>query len=172
VAVDRAGRALVLPDLTVPGHPNVFIIGDAAAVAIQRGGATVADGPGTPKYVPGLAAAANQMGIYAARAIVSRLKNETPRPFRYRNRGALAVIGRNRAVADFGNVRLTGRSAFLTWLLVHLLYLAGFRNRVSVALEWLYAYFTYRPGARLITGDGTAGEAASERRHEALRTSA
>lgn len=172
VPVDRAGRALVMPDLTIPGHPNVFIIGDAAAVAIQPAVAATAEYPGTPRYVPGLAAAANQMGAYAASAIAARLRDESPLPFRYRNRGALAVIGRNRAVADFGSVRVTGRFAFVTWLLVHLIYLAGFRNRVSVALEWLYAYFTYRPGARLITRDGASRDSAAQSRSEPLRNTA
>jgi NADH dehydrogenase len=142
IPVDRAGRALVSPDLSVPDHPNVFVIGDAAAVAMSEG-----------KYVPGLAAAANQMGEQAAKNIVRTIRGEQRDRFRYRDRGSLAVIGRGKAIADFGRFRLTGAVAFFTWLFVHLLYLAGFRNRVSVLLEWTYAYVTYRPGARLITRD-------------------
>jgi NADH dehydrogenase len=137
VESDRTGRAVVLPDLSVADHPHVFIVGDAAAV------------PG----VPGLAAAANQMGEHAARMIERTLKGQPREPFRYRDKGSLAVIGRSRAIADFGRVKFTGALAFYTWLFVHLLYLAGFRNRLSVLLEWGYAYFTYRPSARLITRD-------------------
>jgi NADH dehydrogenase len=137
VAIDRVGRAVVSSDLSIPDHPHVFVVGDAAAVA----------------NVPGLAAAANQMGEHAARMIERTRRGEPRQPFRYRDKGSLAVIGRGRAVADFGRVRLTGVLAFLTWLFVHLLYLAGFRNRLAVLLEWGYAYFTYRPSARLITED-------------------
>jgi NADH dehydrogenase len=135
VASDRAGRALVNPDLSVPDHPHVFVIGDAAAVP----------------DVPGLAAAANQMGEHAARMIARSMTGQPRQPFRYRDKGTMAVIGRGRAVADFGRIHVTGAIAFLTWLFVHLLYLAGFRNRLSVMLEWGYSYFTYRPSARLIT---------------------
>jgi len=135
VATDRAGRALVLPDLSIPDHPHVFVVGDAAAVP----------------DVPGLAAAANQMGEHAARMIVHALSGESRESFRYRDKGSMAVIGRGRAVADFGRVQFTGAFAFLTWLFVHLLYLAGFRNRLAVMLEWGYSYFTYGPSARLIT---------------------
>ena len=135
VATDRAGRALVLPDLSIPDHPHVFVVGDAAAVP----------------DVPGLAAAANQMGEHAARMIVHALSGESRESFRYRDKGSMAVIGRGRAVADFGRVQFTGPFAFLTWLFVHLLYLAGFRNRLAVMLEWGYSYFTYGPSARLIT---------------------
>jgi NADH dehydrogenase len=137
---DRAGRALVRPDLSVAGHQHVFVVGDAAAV------------PG----VPGLAAAANQMGEHAARMIARTLDGQPRLDFRYRDKGSLAVIGRGRAIADFGRVRFTGVIAFYTWLFIHLLYLAGFRNRLSVLLEWGYAYFTYRPSARLITSDDAA----------------
>lgn len=137
VATDRAGRAVVSPDLSIPEHPDVFVVGDAAAV---------------PR-VPGLAAAANQMGEHAARMIERAIAGEPREPFRYRDKGTMAVIGRGRAVVDLGRVRLTGALAFVTWLFVHLLYLAGFRNRLSVMLEWGYSYFTYRPSARLITED-------------------
>jgi len=137
IECDRAGRAVVAPDLSIASHPHVFVVGDAAAV------------PG----VPGLAAAANQMGEHAARMIAATVNGRSREPFRYRDKGSLAVIGRGRAIADFGRVRFTGLLAFYTWLFIHLLYLAGFRNRLSVLLEWGYAYFTYRPSARLITRD-------------------
>ena len=139
VPTDRAGRAVVVSDLSVPDHPNVFVAGDAAAVP----------------NVPGLAAAANQMGEHAARMIERTLTGQARTAFRYRDKGSLAVIGRGRAVADFGRIHFTGFFAFLTWLFVHLLYLAGFRNRLIVLLEWGYSYFTYRPSARLLTDHDT-----------------
>jgi len=135
VATDRAGRALVNPDLSIPGAPHVFVAGDAAAV----------DG------VPGVAAAANQMGAHAARMVLRTLAGKPREPFHYWNKGALAVIGRNRAVADLGRVRVGGLLGWWLWVGIHIAYLAGFRNRLSVMLEWAYAYFTFRPGARLIT---------------------
>jgi NADH:ubiquinone reductase (H+-translocating) len=168
IDVDKQGRALVSTDLSVPDRPEVFVIGDAAAVPLNPADAGPSTGPGEPpKYVPGLAAAANQMGEHAAATIVRTLEGqprgealELPRrPFRYRDRGALAIIGRNKAIADFGWLKLTGRTAFFTWIFVHLLYLAGFRNRLSVAFEWGYAYFTHRPGARLVTDSAIAREA-------------
>ena len=109
--------------------------------------------------MPGLAAAANQMGEHAAATIRRTLEGQPRRPFRYRDRGSMAIIGRNKAIADFGRFTLTGRAAFFTWVFVHLLYLAGFRNRLSVAIEWGYAYFTHRPGARLVTDTELAREA-------------
>ena len=102
-------------------------------------------------YVPGVAPAANQMGTHAARTILATLAGRPREPFRYWNKGALAVIGRNRAVADFGRFSLSGLIGWWFWVLVHIAYLAGFRNRLSVMLEWAYAYLTFRPGARLIT---------------------
>ena len=160
IDVDRAGRAIVNPDLSVANHPEVFVIGDAAAVAMRDDEVGPSkDGGSRPQYVPGLAAAANQMGEHAARMIARTLENQPRRPFTYRDRGSMAVIGRGRAIVDFGRVKLTGVVAFYTWLFVHLLYLAGgFRNRASVMLEWAYAYFTYRPGARLITGEDAKAE--------------
>lgn len=149
--VDRAGRALVTPDLSLPDHPEVFVVGDAAAA--REVDANVKASQTQPQYVPGLAAAANQMGDHAARMIAASLRRQARQPFVYHDRGSLAVIGRRRAIADFGRVRLTGTPAFFTWFFVHLMFLAGFRNRVSVLLEWIYAYVTYRPGARLITPD-------------------
>jgi len=140
VPVDRAGRVLVRPDLSIPGHPEVFVVGDLAATA-------GADGA----LVPGVAPAAMQAGRAAARNILKALRGEPPKPFRYRDKGNLATIGRHRAVADFGRFQVTGYAAWWLWLFVHILYLAGFRNRLSVLFEWGYAYLTYRRGARLIT---------------------
>ncbi len=141
VPVDRAGRATVERDLSVPGHPELFVVGDAAA-AMQ------ADG----RPVPGVAPAANQMGKHAAENIARLMRHDPTVPFVYRDKGNLATIGRHKAVADFGRARLTGAPAWFLWLFVHILYLAGFRNRVSVLLSWAYSYFTYERGVRLITG--------------------
>ena len=137
---DRAGRVLVEPDLSLPGHPEVFVAGDAAAV--RQG----------EQWVPAVAPAANQMGAHAARTILRTIRRQERRPFRYRDKGNLATIGRHRAIADFGRLRLSGRLAWWFWLFVHILYLAGFRNRLSVLVEWGYAYFTYQRGSRLILG--------------------
>jgi NADH dehydrogenase len=141
--MDRAGRALVEPDLSLPGAPHIFVIGDAAAVL---------DLP-RRTYVPGVAPAANQMGTHAARMIARTLNGQPRSPFHYRNKGELAVIGRGRAVADFGLFQVTGFIGWWLWLTIHIAYLAGFRNRLFVLLEWAYAYFTFRPGARLISED-------------------
>jgi NADH dehydrogenase len=138
--LDRAGRVLVEPDLSVPGRPEVFVAGDLAAVRQPDG-----------SWVPGVAPAAQQAGHAAAVNIRRALEGRPTRPFRYRNRGNLATIGRHRAVADFGRVRIAGYTAWFLWLFVHILYLAGFRNRLSVLVEWGYAYFTYQRGARLIS---------------------
>jgi NADH dehydrogenase len=163
--LDRAGRVLVEPDLSLPGAPHIFVVGDAAAVvdptppavAGTWSGRTHAAAPTpsvpTPHYVPGVAPAANQMGTHASRMILRTIQGEPRIPFHYWNKGALAVIGRNRAVADFGRIQLAGVLGWWTWVGIHILYLAGFRNRLSVMLEWAYAYLTFRPGARLITGD-------------------
>lgn len=154
VPTDRMGRAHVLPDLSIASHRNVFVVGDAASAVM----ASVVPGAGdhafnAQQYVPGLASAANQMGAHAARMILNAEENRIRTPFKYRDKGEMAVIGRGLAVASLGRVKLTGPLAFYAWLFVHLLYLAGFRNRLSVMLEWAYAYFTYRPGARLLTRD-------------------
>jgi NADH dehydrogenase FAD-containing subunit len=140
--VDRVGRALVEPDLTVPGHPNVFVIGDTASVA-------GADG----RPVPGVAPAAKQQGAYVARVIAARLNGATaPEPFRYRKFGSLATIGRRRAVVDFGWLRLHGLLAWMIWSTAHIYFLVGFRNRFIVGTTWLWSYLTFERGARLITG--------------------
>jgi NADH dehydrogenase len=137
--LDRSGRVLVNSDLSAPGHPEVYVVGDLAAV--QSGG----------KPVPGVAPAAMQQGKHAARNIVRSIQGQPPRPFHYWNRGNLATIGRGAAVADFGRLHLDGLFAWLAWLTVHLFFLIGFENRVLVLLQWAYAYLTYERGARLIT---------------------
>jgi NADH dehydrogenase len=142
--LDRAGRVLVAPDLSVPAHPEIFVVGDAAAVHMADG-----------RLVPGVAPAANQEGAHAAANIVRRMRGESTETFGYFNKGDLATVGRHRAVAQFGTVQLTGFVAWFAWLSVHILYLAGFRNRLSVLLQWAYAYLTFQRGARLITGRET-----------------
>ena len=130
------------PDLTVSGHPEIFVIGDTAL-------ATGRHGP-----LPGVAPVAKQEGIYVARVIGARLSGSpAPPPFRYHDYGNLATIGRREAVVDFGWLRLTGRIAWLVWGAAHIYFLIGFRNRLVVALDWLWSYLTYQRGARLITGD-------------------
>ena len=141
----NGGRVEVAADLSVPGHPQVFVIGDAALVA---------GADGAP--LPGLAAVAEQQGKYVARLIAARARGEAPPPpFRYQDKGMLATIGRHSAIADFGRVKLTGWVAWVLWGLVHIFLLIGFRNRVAVFLNWMWAWLTYGRGARLITGDTT-----------------
>jgi NADH dehydrogenase len=139
--IDRAGRVEVLPDLTLPGHPEVFVLGDLAAILQANG-----------KPVPGVAPAAIQMGQFAAASILGDLRGESRRAFRYRDKGSLATIGRSSAVAEVNGVKLSGPVAWLTWLFVHVLFLIGFRSRVQVLWEWFWAYVTFSRGARLITG--------------------
>jgi len=140
-AHDRIGRVNVGPDLTIPDHPEIFVIGDTAHVR---------DASGNP--LPGVAPVAKQEGAYVARVIRARLSGRPPPPpFHYRNYGNLATIGRTAAVADFGFLRLTGFIAWVVWCVVHIYFLIGFRNRVAVALDWLWAYVTFQRGARLIT---------------------
>lgn len=138
---DRAGRVLVEPDLTIPGHPEVFVVGDLAASKMKDG-----------KLVPGVAPAAIQMGKYAAHQIKRTLKGQPRQPFEYWDKGSLATIGRSHAVADFGRFHISGYFAWLSWLFIHLFFLIGFRNRLLVMAEWAYAYLTYNHSARLITG--------------------
>ena len=133
--LDRAGRVVVESDLSVPGRPNVFVIGDLATV------------PG----VPGVAPAAMQMGRYVARLIRSDLMGKARKPFEYSNKGSLATIGRARGVAHFGKVRFSGFLAWVAWLAVHIFYLIGFRNRVLVFISWAWSYISFRRGARIIT---------------------
>ena len=142
---DRAGRVTVGPDLTVPGHPEIFVIGDTAQ-AMGAGG----------KPLPGLAPVAKQQGAYVARVLRARLAGKAaPGPFRYRNFGTMATIGRRAAVADFGWIRFDGTIAWLLWGLVHVSFLIGFRNRLVVMLDWMWSYVTFQSGARLITGPGS-----------------
>jgi len=139
---DRAGRVKVDSDLTLPGHPEIFVIGDTALVIGKAG-----------KPVPGVAPAAKQQGVYAAKVIRARLEGRAaPKPFRYVNVGNLATIGRSSAIADFGWLRVSGLPAWLLWGVVHIFFLIGFRNRLSILIEWIWAYLTFQRGARLITG--------------------
>ena len=140
--VDRAGRVIVEPDLTLPGHPEVFAIGDMVQV---RG----ADG--NVQALPGLAPVAMQQGRYAAKAIRARLSGRKAPPFHYRDKGNLATIGRSRAVADLHLVKLSGFLAWVTWLGVHLWYLIGFQNRLLVFIRWAFSFLTRGRGARIIT---------------------
>lgn len=151
--LDRAGRVMVEPDLTISGHPEILVIGDLANFSHQTG-----------KPLPGVAPVAMQEGRYAANLIRKRLAGETASPFHYRNKGNLATIGRAAAVADFGRIHIAGPVAWLVWLFVHLLYLVEFENRVLVLIKWAYGYFTHNRGARLITGEpcGEAGSTAPE----------
>jgi NADH dehydrogenase len=139
--LDRMGRVAVGEDLSIAGHPEVFVVGDLA-VLTSRG-----------KPVPGVAPAAMQSGRTAARNIIHSVRGEGREHFRYRNKGDLATIGRYKAVGVLAGRHLGGALAWWTWLLVHIMYLAGFRNRLSVLLEWGYSFFTYERGARLITAD-------------------
>jgi len=139
--LDRAGRVLVEPDLSIPGHPEAFVIGDLAAFIHQTG-----------QPLPGLAPVAIQQGRAVADNVWRRLRGEPTRPFHYFDKGNMAAIGRAKAVAVMGRLRLWGFPAWLAWLFVHITYLIGFRNRFLVLFEWAWAYFTYQRGARLITG--------------------
>jgi NADH dehydrogenase len=146
VETDRAGRVKVLPDLSVPGHPEVFALGDMAAL-VDVNGVTV----------PGVAQGAMQMGRHAAKLIARELRGEKlapagRAPFAYRDKGSMATIGRSAAVADIHGLKLTGYPAWIAWLGVHLLFLVGFRSKFSVLTQWIYSYFTYKRGARIITG--------------------
>jgi len=134
VPLDRAGRVKPEPDLSVAGHAEIFVIGDLAAV----------------EGVPGIAPAAKQMGRHAARNIRNSLEGKVRLPFRYRDYGQLATIGRNAAVADFGRIKLSGYPAWVTWLLAHIYFLINFRNRLVVMLDWAWSYWTYRRYARII----------------------
>ncbi len=141
VPLDHAGRVLVEPDLSIAGHPQVFVIGDLAAVKNDDG-----------SLVPGVAPAAIQEGTHTAKNIARILSGRPTLPFRYWDKGSLATIGRAAGVADFGRLRLSGFIAWAAWLAVHIFFLIGFRNRVLVILQWAWAYVTFQRGARLITG--------------------
>jgi NADH dehydrogenase len=146
---DRVGRVLVAPDLTVPGHPDIFVVGDTAMVNAPDG---------TP--VPGIAPAAKQQGGFVARTIRARLAKEaSPGPFQYAHSGSLATIGKRAAVVDFGWLKLTGWPAWWLWGLAHIYFLIGVRNRLAVALSWLWIYLRGQRSARLITQGDAGGEA-------------
>jgi NADH:ubiquinone reductase (H+-translocating) len=149
VPLDRAGRVIVKPDLTIPGHPDVFVIGDLAAFTVAG------------RQLPGVAQVAIQMGRHAARSIEHAIAGVPRRDFVYKDLGNMATIGRASAVADFGWLRLKGWIGWLAWLFVHLLNLIGFRNRLIVLVQWAWAYFSYQRAIRLITAapgdDGKSG---------------
>lgn len=140
VPLDRAGRVIVMPDLSVPGHPEIFVAGDLAS--IQHEG----------KPVPGVAPAAKQMGRHVAQAIRARLQGRETPPFRYRDFGNLATIGRMAAVVDVHGLRLSGLPAWWFWLAAHVFFLIGFRNRMVVLIDWAQAYWSYQRSARIILG--------------------
>jgi NADH:quinone reductase (non-electrogenic) len=141
VPLDRAGRVMVERDLSIPGHPEAFAIGDLCAFIAEDG-----------RPLPGLAPVALQQGRAAARNVLHRLAGEPTEAFRYRDRGSMATIGRAAAVAVVGRLRLSGLPAWLAWLFVHIMFLIGFRNRFLVLFEWAWAYVSWQRGARLITG--------------------
>jgi NADH dehydrogenase len=140
--LDHMGRAIVEPDCTIPHHPEVFVLGDAALFTHQEGGP-----------LPGVSPVAIQMGEYTARTIKGDLAGEPRRAFRYWDKGQLAVIGRGRAVADIWKLHFGGLLAWLVWTFVHIFFLIGFRNRIMVMLQWAWSYVTYGRGARLITSE-------------------
>ncbi len=140
-SVDRVGRVLIQPDLTLPGHPEVFAIGDMANYSHQTG-----------KPLPGVAQVAMQQAKYAADRIVGRLQGKQPVPFIYKDLGSMATIGRAAAVADLGWVQFSGFLAWLAWLFIHLIYIIAFENRVMVLFQWAWSYVTHGKSARLITG--------------------
>ena len=146
VPVDRAGRVRVTAGLSIPGHPEVFVIGDLAAVPEETG------------PVPAIAPAAKQMGRYAATAILAGLSGRRAGAFRYRHFGSLATIGRMAAVVDFGRIRLSGLLAWWIWLTAHIYFLIGFRNRLVVLIDWAEAYWSYRRAARIIIPVGNSEE--------------
>jgi NADH dehydrogenase len=141
--LDRAGRVRVAPDCSLPTHPEIFVIGDMASYPDGKGGT-----------LPALAPVAMQQGRYVARVIADRLAGRASPPFRYRDKGVLATIGRHHAVAQFGRTRFRGVLAWLLWLFVHLIYLIGFQNRILVLIQWAFHYFSYNRGARIITEQG------------------
>ncbi len=154
---DKSGRIKVEPDLSVPGRPEIFVIGDAARVEDPQG-----------QPLPGLAAVAKQQGLYVADLIGRRLRGQpAPEAFHYRDRGTLATIGRGAAIADLGWTRLRGRVAWLLWGVAHLYFLSGLRNRLSVFLTWFWSYLTYQRGARIIIGPESEDDEAIEARSDA-----
>ena len=139
--LDRVGRVLAEPTLAVPGHPNIFVVGDVCALT-QDG-----------RVLPGVAQVAKQEGAHAARNVLRTIRGEAPAPFRYRDYGNMATIGRGSAVADIAPLRVSGLLAWLIWLFIHIFWLIGFRSRLAVMGEWAWAYLTFQRRARLITGE-------------------
>jgi NADH dehydrogenase len=144
VPLDQAGRVIVEPDLSIPGHPEVFVVGDAATFTHQGG-----------RPLPGVVQPAMQGARYAAHTILRRLRGHTAPPFVYRDWGNMAIIGRGSAIADLGWIRLSRFPGWLAWLFLHITTLIGFRNRIVVLVEWAAAYLTFQRSARLITGEDT-----------------
>jgi len=142
VKLDRAGRVLVEPNLTIPGHPEAFVIGDLAVLSDKQG-----------KNLPGICPVAIQQGRHVAQNIRRACQQSPLEAFEYIDRGSLATIGRAAAVADFGWIKFSGFFAWAAWLFIHIFFLIGFRNRFVVMFEWAWAYFTFQRAARLITGD-------------------
>src|SRR5581483_4214001 len=143
-SVDRAGRVFVNPDLTIPNHPEVFVVGDLATLKDDHG-----------KPLPGVAPVAMQEGRYVAKTIARDLNNSPRENFHYFDKGNLATIGRAAAVAEIRKLHISGYFAWLAWLFIHIFFLIGFRNRIIVLIQWAWSYITYERGARLITGDTT-----------------
>jgi NADH dehydrogenase len=141
VPLDRVGRVAAEPTLQVPAHPEIFVVGDVCA--LEQGG----------KLLPGVAQVAMQEGAHAARNILRAIKGEPPAPFRYRDYGTMAVIGRGSAVADIGPIEISGFLAWVFWLFLHIFWLIGFRNRLAVLGEWAWSYLTLQRRVRLITGE-------------------
>jgi NADH:ubiquinone reductase (H+-translocating) len=144
VPCDRAGRVEVQPDLSIAGHPEVFVIGDLASLKDENG-----------KPLPGVAPVAMQEGTFVAKTIRRDLAGRARENFKYWDKGSLATIGRAAAVAQFGKLHISGLVAWLSWLFIHIFFLIGFRNRILVFIQWAWSYVTYERGARLITGDSS-----------------
>ena len=155
--LDRAGRVIVEPDLSIPGHPEVFVVGDAA-LSLQDG-----------KPLPGVAQTAIQGAVAAADNILQLMRGEPTRPFVYKNLGNMAIVGRGSAVADLPWAKFSGFIGWLAWLFLHIVELIGFRNRVVVLFEWAVAYLTFQRGARLITGETSAAEGIGKQEAEGIR---
>src|SRR5262249_19295897 len=144
VPLDRAGRVQVNPDLSLPGHPKVFVVGDLASLKDEHG-----------NLLPGVAPVAIQEGRYVAKTIAGDLMGSARKKFHYFDKGSLATIGRAAAVAQIRRIHISGYFAWLAWLFIHITFLIGFRNRLIVMIQWAWSYLTYERGARLITGDTT-----------------
>ena len=160
VETDRAGRIPVNPDLSLPGHPEIFVLGDAALVKDEAG-----------RPLPGVATVAQQQGRYLAGLLEYRARGKNLPPFRFRDPGQMATIGRNRAIAEIGSLRFTGFIAWVLWSFIHIYGLIGFRNRFVVALSWFWSYLTYERGTRLITGPDSIAETLSAQQEQVDRGS-